>query len=980
MNKNHFILLLFLFLGLHLKAQVVSEPFWRPDRGILSTESDTINNLLYVGGNFTKFIPPSEPNGSKVNFSGEPDYSVANPNSYVFCSVSDGNGGFYIGGNFTQVGDSMRRAVAHIDASGNVSSWNPDIVGSSTTTVRAIALSGDSLFIGGYFSQIGGETRYNFAAVSTVNASLYNWSPAFNGTIYSLVSKNNALYVAGTFTHTSGSVVFNNIVRFNMSSGTPSNWKPDITGFINEMEVIDSTVYISGPIFTVNGENRPGFAAIYEIRDSFGTITGDSLSDLVISTDGNFFDLLIKGDSLFLSGQFTTLNSQTRDNIALVNRHDGQVLPLSIDVDGDVSTMNLKDSILYFGGNFMAVNGLRRESLGAYNLNSLSVTNWNPGVVSGTISNIEIAAADIYVSGSFYSIGTNYRKHAAALNPSTGVPTSWAPEFDEKVNVIHVKGDKIFVGGDFTEVNGNTRNHLAIFDRTTGNLLPWNPSVNGSVFDIASNDSIIFVGGDFSQVDGISYGNLAAFNPSSETLLSFNAGLNDLAKCLHVTGNYLYVGGVFTNSNTSNRDRIARFDLSSLALDSWNPSVNGEVRSIAENGNQILIGGLFTTVNSTSRNRFASIQNSASNLNSLDINPDGSINAILSYGTKAYLGGEFTTIDGQQRLFNAELDLATGNITPWNISPAGPYGGTASLSIYDSILIIGGSLDEQASGHVFGIPDFSNFTPSPFSVNVFTHPSFYNTCSGSAIIQITGAPGFTTSVDNNPPIYSNGTITVDSLCAGIHNLTVYDFYNDSITQYFVVGQDSGIFVLDTISLSGVTNLFGLTIENCNIDYASIDTVFIVSCTVSENQLMVVWSVIDSAGLHTDSTYYDLYFGSGFYYIQVGFYCPFKSTDKFYSYTQYVNVSEGNGNVASIPDPQEKTNRFAIYPNPTNNQVRINFSGSDAELTVYDLQGKVVLKDRIQNQGTVSLENFERGVYLFDFRNSQGQSVQRVVKQ
>ncbi|WP_294670495.1 T9SS type A sorting domain-containing protein [uncultured Fluviicola sp.] len=72
--------------------------------------------------------------------------------------------------------------------------------------------------------------------------------------------------------------------------------------------------------------------------------------------------------------------------------------------------------------------------------------------------------------------------------------------------------------------------------------------------------------------------------------------------------------------------------------------------------------------------------------------------------------------------------------------------------------------------------------------------------------------------------------------------------------------------------------------------------------------------------------------------------------------------------------------WSIYPNPTNDQVHINFSGSDAELTVYDAQGKMVLKDQIQNQEIISLQNFERGVYLFDFKNSIGRRVQRVVKQ
>ena len=74
-----------------------------------------------------------------------------------------------------------------------------------------------------------------------------------------------------------------------------------------------------------------------------------------------------------------------------------------------------------------------------------------------------------------------------------------------------------------------------------------------------------------------------------------------------------------------------------------------------------------------------------------------------------------------------------------------------------------------------------------------------------------------------------------------------------------------------------------------------------------------------------------------------------------------------------------TMSLSLYPNPTNNDIHINFSGSGADLTVYDVQGKVVLKDQIQNQAIISLQNLERGVYLFDFKNSAGHSVQRVVK-
>jgi hypothetical protein len=973
-------LILFLCLSFNLSAQTTSHPFWTPTADVYDVEMDTTGNLLYVGGNFTKFMPPVEPNGSLVSLqTGLPNYEFANPNSDVMCSVSDGNGGFFIGGNFTQVGDSLRKFVAHIDATGSVTSWDARMEGNPPSLVRSMALVGDSLFIGGFFGQIDGQTRYCFAALSAADASLYNWAPGFSGTIYSIVAKNNGLYVGGTFTHFTGSNTYNNLVRFDLPAGTASIWQPDVTGYIRDIEIIDSTVYISGPIFTVNGQSRSGFASIYEMRDSFGTIVGDSLSDVEISTDGNIYDLLIKGDSLFVVGQFYNVDSQPRNSFAVVNRHDGALYPWSIDVSGDVERISLKDSVIYFGGNFSHVDGIERQSLAAYNLASSQLTSWNPSLLSGVVHAIEIVDSVAYISGGFNSIGTKYRNYIASIDHSTGMPTDWNPQLNGLVNAVHLTTDKILIGGEFTTVNGMTRNHFAAFDRASGSLLSWNPSVNGSVYSIKSIDSMIYVGGAFTQVNGTSYGNLFAVNGNTGTILSWNPQLNDTVLAVYISGSNLYAGGNFTAAGASSRMRIARFNLTSLSLDSWNPEFNSKVRAISQNGNEILVGGDFTVVNSTSRNYFASIQVATGNLNALDVNPNDYVRTIESLGTKSYLGGRFTTIGGQQRNFVAELDLFNDVISPWNLSPSGPYGPTSDLYIYDSVLIVAGADfgPQGGGGHIYEVPDFSNFTPLPFTVNVFTHPSFYNTCSGSALIETTGAPGFTFIVDGEAPRYANGSITIDSLCAGIHNLKVYDFYNDSIIQLFVIGQDSGIFVLDTLSNSGLYSLFGITIENCDIDYQTIDTMYIVSGTVIGNQLNLVWTIVDSTGTHTDSTLYDLFLGPGLYYVQIGFYCPFKSQNDFYSYTQLVYISDGSG-TASVPESVQSI--FEIYPNPTNDQVFVKFSGSEADLTVYDVQGKVVLKDQIQNQATVSLENFERGVYLFDFNNSQGHSIQRVVKQ
>ncbi|MFN5883915.1 MAG: hypothetical protein ACK445_01125, partial [Bacteroidota bacterium] len=75
------------------------------------------NNNIYAGGEFTNYGPSRNygimtdtANGIIVN---QPA-SVSQPNSTVFVSIPDGNGGWFIGGDFSQVGDSARQRVAHI--------------------------------------------------------------------------------------------------------------------------------------------------------------------------------------------------------------------------------------------------------------------------------------------------------------------------------------------------------------------------------------------------------------------------------------------------------------------------------------------------------------------------------------------------------------------------------------------------------------------------------------------------------------------------------------------------------------------------------------------------------------------------------------------------------------------------------------------------------------------------------------------------
>ena len=258
-------------------------------------------------------------------------------------------------------------------------------------------------------------------------------------------------------------------------------------------------------------------------------------------------------------------------------------------------------------------------------------------------------------------------------------------------------------------------------------------------------------------------------------------------------------------------------------------------------------------------------------------------------------------------------------------------------------------------------------------------PSDANSCIGEAAISLSGNAPFELDFDNGSQVItSSGYSLVTNLCHGVHDLQITDNCGDTLSTSVVIPVDSNYVFNNPFIDSLAIDSLGMTITNCDIYYNSIDTAYIDSIWANGNTVNVIWNIIDSNGSNFDTTNYVLNNGTGVYWLQLSVFCPFKSVGEYFTVTEAVYFNNGHVSTAGLPD--YTANLFEIYPNPTNDQVHISFSGSHADLTVYDLQGKVVLKDQIQDKGIVSLENFERGVYLFDFKNSQGHSVQRVVKQ
>ncbi|MEY3834955.1 MAG: hypothetical protein RI989_383 [Bacteroidota bacterium] len=100
------------------------------------------------------------------------------------------------------------------------------------------------------------------------------------------------------------------------------------------------------------------------------------------------------------------------------------------------------------------------------------------------------------------------------------------------------------------------------------------------------------------------------------------------------------------------------------------------------------------------------------------------------------------------------------------------------------------------------------------------------------------------------------------------------------------------------------------------------------------------------------------------------------------YIDDVQVIESTG-VAVKPLASEKISKVSIYPNPTTSNFSIEIPESfvGGELSIIDLTGKIVIKDRVTQSATkrIDVSNLSDGIYLIRMNNGAVQYTDRLIK-
>ncbi|MBL9117703.1 MAG: cadherin domain-containing protein [Verrucomicrobiaceae bacterium] len=531
------------------------------------------HDTLYIGGNL-----PDE--GHLLSLSLAEFETGGVGSMFVGGAVSAlvwSNDKLYVGGSFTRVlEDSIvaRRVAVYEPATGT---W--EALGTGTgafngtdNTVRALAVSGGTVYAGGDF-MMAGNVSCNRVAKWDGSA----WSSLGSGTsgrVRALALHGTDLYVGGEFTlagglNTAGVAKWDGTVWSGMGSGISF-------GDVFSLAVTPGGLLYAGGPFYLND----GGVGVAQWNGSSWSSVGNA------AEFGNV--LTIMGGDLYVGGAFPDIGGVSASRVAKWNGTAWSALGSG--KDGNVRALAVSGSTVYVGGEFKGADGVL----------SSGILKWENGIwsglgggVTGNLARVNALALDgsgnLYVAGGFTHTGG-----VPADNIAKWDGTGWSAlgtGLDNTAYALALSGSDLYVGGAFGTAGGVTAFSIAKWNGTTWSALGGGlPSVNA----LAVSGSTVYAGGDFGSAgDEGEIDNVAQWDGSKWSALG--TGLNGKVYALALMGGNLYAGGEFDFAGDEYVTNVAKWNgrVWTAASDPNDP-LHGTVYALAAKNGKLWAGGDFS--------------------------------------------------------------------------------------------------------------------------------------------------------------------------------------------------------------------------------------------------------------------------------------------------------------------------------------------------------------------------------------------------
>jgi hypothetical protein len=388
-------------------------------------------------------------------------------------ALAYGNGVVYVGGQFlnarppgaangSTTGEVPRTYLAAFNSTTGalITTFDPVITDSNsgaTPGVYALAVSGNTLYVGGTFNGVNGSYRDNLAAFNTTTGALLTtWTPSAYGKVNAIAPSPNGqeIYIGGGFNElgTSGSVAgiqtrtYAGAVN---ASGNLQPWAPVLDNALTSIAVDpdDSQVLVGGYFANINGVFNPGAAAVDAVTGTTDIPWGAN----IVPDDSSCTPPAVK--TITISNGVAYLGSEGTGGGCF---------------DGDYAvSLGSTDSLVW-----------QNACLGA--TQSLVVIN-------GYLFKGSHAHDCAYAPGGFPQVNSGsgwVTHHLLDQSLADGSLGHWTPNDDDTLlgpRAMATDGSQLFLGGDFKNVNGKPQQGFAIFPAKPDSVYPSNPTTAPTV-------------------------------------------------------------------------------------------------------------------------------------------------------------------------------------------------------------------------------------------------------------------------------------------------------------------------------------------------------------------------------------------------------------------------------------------------------------------------------------------------------------------
>ena len=565
----------------------------------------------------------------------------------------------YLGGAFSSV-THWTGSMAKLDSAGDLATpMLPEVEGGR---IRAIVSdNAGGWFIGGDFTSVGGHSVSRLAHVTAGGSVDTAFAPSPSAAIQSLEFDGTHVYAGGNFQSIGGQSTIRNLAKLNPADGSVvSAFDAPDQATVRALLHDGTSLYAGGSFVTAG----PTFHELVKLDPTTGA--RDATFDPQASDDVTA--LARDATHLYVGGDFQIIGGQTNtDRLAKLNPSTGAVAAGWSGPNPNVSVNTLfhDGTNLWAGGGFTEIGSqTATDHLAKVNpATGVVDTTFDPNP-NGTVLALHHDGANVYAAGEFTTIdGQTGTRYVAKVNPSNGaVDTGFNPVPDGIVRALGGGGSgTVIAAGSFHRAGprANSYSNLVRLDLATGNVDPaFDPIPNGAVSTLVHQAGRLYVGGEFTTIDGqAATPRLAAVDPLTGTVdAGFDPAPNSAVQTLSHDGASLFAGGEFSQiDGQGGTPHLAKMNPSTGAVDTtFDPAPDGRVLSLWHTGTVLYAGGTFATIdNETSVDNLAKLD-PATGAADLNFNPDPSngvgvavVRALWHDGTNLFAGGTFTEIDNQ---------------------------------------------------------------------------------------------------------------------------------------------------------------------------------------------------------------------------------------------------------------------------------------------------------------------------------------------